>query len=85
MMSLPRCSELVLGTFAVALALAILTVPGLAQCDPPGENTKCWDDGDPGTHHWSSALNWNPDGVPEPTDHVVTLQPSARFSEIFPL
>ncbi len=43
----------------------VLVVPqlGYGQCDPPGPNTKCWDN-EQATGSWNTPENWDPDGVP---------------------
>ncbi len=43
-----------------------------AQCDPPGANTKCWDNGGLGPE-WSDHENWDPFGVPADSDDVFHL------------
>ncbi len=60
--------------FALVLCVLVLSVPrtGYGQCDPPGSNTKCWDN-DLGDGNWANDLNWNPDLVPVATDNVYHL------------
>ena len=48
---------------SVFLFLGFLTSPSLSAI-------RTWD-GNGGTNNWSSAANWNPDGVPTNADHVV--------------
>jgi hypothetical protein len=51
-------------SLSAALTFVLVSVePTFAQCDPPGPNTKCWDNGGPGSL-WSNELNWDPDGRP---------------------
>lgn len=52
--------------------LVVSRAVALAQCDPPGPNTKCWD-GEAALPKWSLDANWNPDEVPQATDSVFHL------------
>lgn len=57
---------------AIGCFLMLSAAPAMAQCDPPGQNTKCWDNGD-GDGLWGTDLNWDPNGVPESSDDVYHL------------
>ncbi len=52
----------------------VLGVPQLSigQCDPPGPNTKCWDN-ELGNGLWNADENWNPNERPQSSDNVYHL------------
>ena len=54
------------------IALAVCTTPALSA-------TKTWDGGGSGTS-WSSANNWNPNGVPGSSDNVIINAPGTTIS-----
>lgn len=60
--------KLVTTCVVVGLALGLASV---SSAD------RVWDDGDPNDHLWTSAANWNPDGVPGPGEEILIDPPAA--------
>ncbi len=57
---------------SIICASLVFVGSAAAQCNPPGPNTKCWDN-EAGNGLWSFDLNWDPNGPPLSTDDVFHL------------